>query len=215
MSEIHAEVHEVNRLDFYCALRAVLEHVGTAVKQLDAVSMADGALWATDALTAGYASVDASLPAATLPSSEARELARFVKPNRVAEREGSVLLAVQGDFLHVGLRQPGMPETDSEVYDVRAPNSHKAISVWTLVQHISKLPRLSVEGAPAAAGLLARFKSAERHPSDRMRVYPKLSSTGPRAVVTVGDKFVGLIAGLSAPAPGVEVADATLEDWGL
>lgn len=234
----------VTREQLANALKAVLEHVGPANQHLDFVGIRGNLIYATDGYTIGISSVgEESLigldQEVFLPTKEARDLLRFVRPDRVRDRTMRVEILVAQDpafnpttghpdglaaeEFHVGLREddPNADITTSEVYSLY-PADYPMVNfkkVWAAMQDIYSQTFFSEEYV-MQAGLVARFKAAEQRFGDRMRLWPAAPAHmkhGQRALVTVGSSFIGAIAGLGEPSENNDIpfGDSTLDDWGL
>lgn len=196
----------LNREEVAAALKAVLDHVGTANTHLDYVGMRGNLLFATDGYTAGV-SFTGETPVVGidqevyLPTKEARDLLRFVRPERVRDRDMRVefLVAPGTEYdpgaghprpscpkdcpwyahseleLHVGIRPDGPNSDDitSEVYSLY-PAGYPAVDferLWESFQDIRKHTFYTDEFV-LQPDLAARFKSAGRQFGDRMRWFP-------------------------------------------
>lgn len=233
----------INRAAFAHALRAVLEHVGTRESGLGWVGWSESQLYATDGYTAllWRPSLDRDLPPMSwrMATREAKDLLRYVKPNRVREKLDDVELLVARNLetgnweLHVGLVVP-LDETipveaqeenagqvyDSEVYELLTDDVGTHITAQRIFANLDALvskTRVMSNEWVLQSGLVARFAAAEVEYGDRTRWYLCATPKGDAAVVTVGDSFLGGVMGLSEPVgeSEYELRDASLRDWGL
>ena len=184
------------RADLTYALTAALTHEGNR-KGGVGLAVRAGMLraYATDGYTAGLAQVpwpqvqpfDACLPAA-----EARDLMRFLRPSRVDEQTETVEMLAQDGELHVAI--PG----DSQVFTLQEP----VYSEDTFIALLGKLNGLPTEYGEClySPNLLSKFAKAQRTASDRLRLYPKRAHNGKYgiALLTIGEHFIGSIAGLDS-----------------
>lgn len=222
----------LSREELAHGLRAVLEHAGQERQHLDFVGLVGTTLWATDGYTVGIY----SLPSFNgfdfemfLPSKEARDMLRFVRPDRVRDRMMRVeLLVAEGEDidseeLHVGLYSEDVNGDllTSEVYSLYPPE-YPAFSfdqLWSTIRDIRKETFYTDEFV-LRPSLAARFKAAERQFGDRMRWNPAAPAherAGQRAIVRVGSNFLGAVIGLGEPADNNDIpfGDSTLTEWGL
>lgn len=193
------------RTELGWALKAVLPHCGSQVKQLDMVGISRSYVYATDGYTAGIARCD-STGVARLTSRDASDLQRWVRPTTKKTEDQPVVLKVTDTELHVGLLDADDQLVDSTVYelDTRRPELEDEIVGW-----IRQTEHLIAGGDLLAykPDLFARFDKARREETDRLRLYPKctdrlggvLVGVG---LVTVGDDFLGLIHGLTDDGVG-------------
>jgi hypothetical protein len=185
----------MTRADLTYALTAVLPHEGR--KGGVGLSVRTGALraYATDGYTAGLTQVSwpqASPLDACLPVGEARDLMRFLRPSRVDEHGETVELLVADNELHVGI--PG----DSQVFTLQEP-IYTADTILALFRDIHGLPEGYGE-CLYSPQLFGKFAKAQREPADRLRLYPKRPNNGKYgvALLTIGEHFIGSIAGLDS-----------------
>lgn len=210
---------EIPRPDFHYALRAVVDHAGDKQRGLDYVGVycTDWCVdvFATDGYTAGLVRLPTIFrhgdpESFYLPVKEAKDLIRFVKPNRVADKTDTIRLVVSGSELHVGITSEA-GELQSEVYTLLEGSVKVGQSeLWQLFRHL-RCHHTGEEFWTVQATLLARFKSAEENEGDRMHLYRSKHA----ALITVGSRFIGALEGLQEPSASVTYGDATLEDWGL
>jgi hypothetical protein len=197
---------QVNRVDLFHALDAVIPHAGSG--RLAAVGIAERKgklhLFATDDATAAISRVELfgmraveTFSPVLLPTREAKELLRAVRPALKAHQEESVTLlngdldydSTSYDELHV---QVG--EEDGEVYSL-------ADEMWGLEDVLDLISRIRrrVDGSTPLVfnpAYLARFQKASPDASSRMRIYPIRKGAAGAALVTVGADFIGAIAGM-------------------
>lgn len=185
----------MRRDDLAWALTAVLPHCGS-LPELATVGIESGLrstyLYATDRYTVGVARIGPALGfSATLPKSEAADLLRFVRPDKVAEQAESVetLLGDRGG-LHIAL------QSDSAIFETE-PTVFTFADITLLLHSIKALPNEfeRLEYNPAFA---SRFAKAKREANDRLCITPKrFKGRNGVALVAVGKNFLGAIAGLS------------------
>lgn len=231
----------LNRAEFAHALKAVLEHSGTADSKLDWVGFGGNQLYATDGYSAliWHSGYGPGMQDWKLSVKEAKELLRYVKPNRVREKDEEVQLLDHqnpetGEWeLHVGLFVP-LDETkpvesqidnagttyDSEVYSL-LDTTYSDLStktLWGAIEHYAA-ERLFSSDWVVQSALVARFKSAEIEYGDRTHWYlsGRSQDGAHAAVVTVGSNFIGCVMGLGEPVgeSTYQLRDSTLEEWGL
>lgn len=215
----------VNRDDIAWALAAVLPHAGRQSLGLDCIGLhsKDGQLfvYATDAYTVGIARLpyEGHAVSAQLSIGEAKDLERFVRISRKSDEQNNVglvgnpvsygyLLGYDDLELHVGL-QSDDEEVDSAVFWQRPPVLRQG-NLWDAISHhVGSMPeRLEVETREYTynPAFLGRFGKAARLKTDSLRMYPYMvDSKGYDynvALVTVGDNFLGAIAGMDH-RPGI------------
>ena len=187
---------DVARPALFGALDSVLVHVGPASKGLDTVclTLSDGLLsaCATDDRTTGLARVPVTGSGGWtihLVKAEATELMRAVRTTLKRHDEELVQLLVSGSELHV---QVG--DEEGVVYDI----TERAWDSGSVQQLLTRILDREDRDIPLCFDptLLARFGKAARGDGDRMRLYPIGKASQGAAVVTVGDNFVGAIAGM-------------------
>ena len=200
----------MNRSDLSYALQAVLPHAGTSAP-CDVVGLAaeDGvlAVWATDRYTAAVATVPTAwaLGDTFLSAKEARDLERYVRPVLVAHKAASVELGPSFPFTVWNERDREALEFDT------ASDGVSLDQLLRLFDGIhSQSPGYSQQVYDPQ--LLARFVKAQRHPTDRLRIYPRVSEKSyGTALVTVGDSFLAAVAGLSFDSVGEDPITSLLE----
>lgn len=193
------------RAELGWALKAVLPHCGSQVKQLDTVGISRSYVYATDGYTAGIAKCDSTTPA-RLTSRDASDLQRWVRPTTKKTEDQPVVLKVTDTELHVGLLDADRL-VDSAVYqlDTRRPNLEQMLNGW-----VNQVDRMAEGNGELVykPDLFARFDKARREETDRLRLYPKDTYRGDSLVgiglVTVGDDFLGLIHGLTDDGVGYQ-----------
>lgn len=206
----------MNRADLEWALKAVLPHVGTRQQGLDRVGLEfrGGVLcvYATDRYSAGVAMIPGGPDwHFALDAKEAAELMRWVRPQRVAEREMDVVYAVEDGELHVGWGddeyfESGVFETVDQypAYDV----------VLDMIHRLHAAER-EFEACIYQPKLMERFAKAQRADTDRLTILPRRAVIGNglsgAAVVTVGDDFIGAVAGLTYENKGAAKVAAFLD----
>lgn len=175
----------MNRSDMSWALQAVLPHAKTELG-------IDGRLvFATDRYTTGIAQTGEPFDHPVfLPMKEAIDLERFVRPKRKRDQDERVESALSGGELHIACGG------ESGVFDTCEPVVTLA-TLTTLLHLLFLLPPDSREQIldPQYA---ARFSKAQRVETDSLHVFARLSNLPTKrgiAIVTVGDNFVGAIAG--------------------
>lgn len=202
----------MRRGDLAWALTAVLPHAGkteaTAVVGLEQLNGWVHA-YATDRYSMGIARIESMTDLdLRFTTKEATDLMRFVRPNRVAEHEQQLVLAVQPGEFHVGLVDADDVLCESEVYET-TPHD---LELSYLLEFMRRL-----DAAPGEWGecvfqppLAAKFAKAQRVDADRLRILPHHASDKyGAAVVTVGTNFIGAIAGLEYDQLGT----ATVADF--
>jgi hypothetical protein len=177
----------VNRASLSYGLTACLPHAGQTV------GIERGLVYATDMYTTGLARVAGESVYAALPLGEARDLAKFVKPLRKAQEVEEVQMLVDNDELHVGVGD------DSAVFALASEYVHVGLDL--LLRSLEVLYGLPDDRRELILNpsFAARFARAARD-GDRLRLYPRLSvipRTRGVALVSVGDAFVGAVAGLA------------------
>jgi len=197
----------MNRSDLAWALTAALPHAGTTKGPVVGLQGRDGALYvySTDSYTAGIARI----PSATecngldlhLPKAEAADLLRFVRPTRVAEHEQEVTFMHVNGELHVAFRVPARTADDeSAVFECVTAE----LSLDTLLDLCRGIAHLPTGGNLVfQPPLMAKFGKAQRHETDRLSIYPHEGNDRYGvALATVGENFVGAVAGLALdPVP--------------
>lgn len=207
----------MNRADLAWALNAVIPHAGNAHQGLDHVGLTyrDGALfvYATDKYTAAVARVnDGAAFDAALQTKEATDLLRFVRPNRVPEREQEIGSLVRDDELHIGFWAPDDPEAtaplDSAVFETCEPKlSLDYLLDW--IRRLNDVPELD-DNLIVQPKLLEKFAKAARADTDRLWILPRhASDRHGAAVVAAGADFIGAIAGLTYD----QLGDATVASF--
>ena len=187
----------MNRADLHWAITATQPHAKTFI------GLDRGVVYATDNYTAAIARAADHSPTLALPPSEARDLARFLKPTRKAHESDDIQLVHRGDELHVGL-----DDGDTAVFEcVDVPLPLEYITTF-----LNKLRGLPVEWSQCVYSpeLLARFAKAQRVEGDRLRFYPRRGNDRYGVgLVTVGGRFVGGVAGLTYDVdPGFPLLDS-------
>lgn len=184
----------MNRADLGWALSAVLPHTGktteTAVVGLDYI---DGwtYVYASDRYTTGIAKIPASLFISDhLPTREATDLMRFVRPAKVAEQVEEVEHVTQPGELHVAAGD------DTAVFET-VDSALQLEHMLSLIRAIDARP-VEWEALVYQPDLFAKFAKAKRTETDRLRIFPRRAiDRNGVAVVTVGTAFVGAISGLT------------------
>jgi hypothetical protein len=199
----------MRRDDLHWALNAVIPHAGK--KDSASVGLtADGTsarIYATDQYTLGIARIDAGLNISSmhLPLKEATDLMRFVRPNKVAEQSEHLAFALQNAEFHVATDQ------DSAVYETVQSN----LTVDYLSDFITRLAVAPKEWDELIyqPELITRFVKAKRLETDRLRIQPRHSiDMYGAAIITVGDDFVGAVAGLAYDDLGPNVVSSFLAE---
>jgi hypothetical protein len=204
----------MNRADLSWALNAVLPHVGNEKNGLNHVGLdfRDGAtfVYATDKYTAAIARVNDGMDfRGALPAKEATELMRFVRPQRVPERDAYVFMEQHGEHgeeLHVGFDDFAGSTFESEVYETCEPKlSLDFLLSW--INHLYTVPELD-DNLIVSPKLVEKFAKAQRADSDRLWIMPRHAwQKHGAAVVAVGGDFIGAIAGMTYDEAGdVKVA---------
>lgn len=193
------------RADLSWALKAALPHVGGNAATAG-VGLYQDVAWATDRYTIGIARIgNGQIPWCEMSTSEAKELERFVRPSRVAHKTEEVILKRADQELHVGL----VDSEDTAVFELLPSGTLTPLAVCVQVLEINAgLEPVSYEHCPYDPEFLARFAAAKQDPFDRLWLSQRRANNArvgdfPAALVIVGDKFIGSIAGLSVE-PGYE-----------
>lgn len=196
----------ITRADLSWALKASIPH-SDKVRSLVGLDMHRNALavYSTDNYTAGIAYLDdpEARISCLLSPSEAVELERHVRPNKVAEHSESVTLYHSGTELHIAFG-----DANGVVFDVEPMRRE-----WSHAVLAAKLTALATKPIEDEAfifdpDLFARFGKAKRGPDDAMQVIPLLADQKHGvALVTIGESFVGGIAGFAYEKARVEVTD--------
>ena len=185
----------MRRDDLGWALTAVLPHCGS-LPELATVGIESGLrgtyLYATDRYTIGVARIGSALGfSATLPKSEATDLLRFVRPDKVAEQAEAVetLLDDRGG-LHIAL------QSDSAVFETEE-SRFNFTDITLRLRLLEALPN-EYERLEYNPSFTVRFAKAKRESNDRLGITPKrFKGRNGVALVTVGKDFIGAIAGLA------------------
>lgn len=199
----------MRRDDLAWALTAVLPHCGS-LPELATVGIESGLrgtyLYATDRYTIGVARIGLALGfSATLPKSEAADLLRFVRPDKVAEQAESVetLLDDRGG-LHIAL------QSDSAVFETE-PSGFTFGDLTLRLRLLEALPN-EFERLEYNPSFAVRFAKAKRESNDRFCITPKrFKGRNGVALVMVGNDFLGAIAGLSYEREDVSTVAGFLE----
>lgn len=207
----------MNRSDLRWALDAVLPHTGRTA-ETDVVGLTqDGeynlVVYATDRYTFGAARVAAGPHVdVRLTTKEARELLKFVRPERVAHNDHEVIMLVRDNELHVGFCDEDGETYTSAVFDT----VERGADLNYLERFVDWLSEHETEYQACIfrPKIFGRFSKAERYETDRLHLLPKrLDDRHGAALVMVGKHFVGAIAGMSydQPLAALEDPDATTE----
>ena len=198
------------RSDLRWALDAVLPHVGKLAGTAVVGLTSDGRtldVYATDRYTVAVANIDTDCVDldVRLPVGEARDLLRFVRPSLVKHESEWLRVVTDGPELHVGLVNEDEEVYDSAVFEtVSSPVS--SANLRALIAQLDSRPT-GIEDLVYWPRLFGRFAKAERVETDRLTLSPKrLQERYGAAVVTVGDRFVGAICGMTYEAPQSEEA---------
>lgn len=207
----------VNRADLAWALNAVLPHVGSKAENLDYVGFSltySLKLYATDKYTAGVAGIavadidfESSEPVEfALPKKEAKDLLQMVRPTLKRHESEQVELLLADSELHIALEaSEDGGERETAVFETVSPEmdydrvSGRIRAVWGADEEdLSQHPEL-----PFKPDFAARFAKAQRYETDRLILSPRMIDglEYGASYVTVGDHFVGAIAGLTYSAP--------------
>lgn len=184
----------MNRSELRYALDAVLPHVGS----IDAtarvgVDYRDGTayLYATDRYTFGVVRTPDDSPPVSgqLPTKEAKDLLRFVRPSTKATEVEPVTMLTRDLELHVAI------PNDSAVFDL-VPPSYSLADLDALFASISAA---EVEWSQQiySPELFGRFAKAGQREGDRLRLRPARGGRAGCAVLTLGEHFYGGIAGMT------------------
>jgi hypothetical protein len=210
----------MNRADLSWALNAVLPHVGNEKNGLNQVGLdfRDGAtfVYATDKYTAAIARVNDGMDfRGALPTKEATDLMRFVRPQRVPERDAYVFMEQHGEHgeeLHVGFDDFAGSAFESEVYETCEPK----MRLDFLLDWIRAIDRSAVEYEELIVNpkLMEKFAKAQRADSDRLWIRPRKNAEAyGAAVVAVGTDFIGAIAGMTYDQQSTARVASFLYPW--
>jgi hypothetical protein len=205
----------MNRGDLAWALGAVLPHVGTTKGKYVGMDRRDGNayVYATDTYTAGVARIPLLGAGAvafehpfrySMSKSEAQDLMRFVRPTKKAHDTEELTVQAVGMELHVATAE------DSAVFDLVTDNPVTLDLILDTIRATADLP-VEMFGIIQQPSLAAKFAKAQRYDTDRLRVYPfgGWGDINGLAIVTVGEHFIGAVAGLTYKPSG------TLESFGI
>lgn len=207
----------MNRADLSWALNAVIPHAGRALETTDRVGLAFSQGYSFVFATDRYTSAIARVPNGAdfniwLPTREAQELERFVRPSYKDEYADELVYAQQPQEFHIGfermVHRDGTREDDSAVFET----ADNGVRLGFLLDHIRRLSAAPAEFDECIylPELITRFAKAKRETSDRFRILPRhTSDRNGAAVVTVGTDFVGAIAGLTYD----QLGSATVADF--
>lgn len=202
----------MNRQDVYWSVWSVLPHAGKAPHSkfpVVGIDIEHGQLYAyaTDNYTMAVARQATEHPTLSvqLSTSEATDLARFVRPGKKAEDVEPVRFALQGGELHVGLAG------DSAVFETVHFAGYTRHTILGLVDNLWNRSRVDTMPSVWDPDLAKRFAQAKRGEHDRLTFWPRyVSSEAPGAgVVVVGDSLIGAVAGMEA-VPAADVARSFL-----
>ena len=196
----------MNRSDLAWALGAVLPHVGTTKGKYVGIEARGGQIYvyATDAYTAGIARIPLGTEVdgfrhsyrCSISKSEAQDLMRFVRPAKKAHDAGELTVHAVGEELHVATAE------DSAVFDLVSDNP---VTLDLILEVVSATLSLPHDNATIVLqpSLAAKFAKAQRYETDRLRIYPfgGWGDVNGLAVVTVGEHFIGAVAGLTYEPP--------------
>lgn len=203
----------MNRADLSWAIKAALPHAGRTVEtEVVGFEQRDGHLYvyATDKYTLGIARVpfDGALPATFLLARDAQDLERFIRPNRVPEREQAVELLVHQDEMHVGF--DSMEGDDTAVYGTADRHFGLSDMLGKVAQLWALQPTTEIVLQPR---LLEKFQKAARVDVEQCWVWPTTQDNGPAAVVAVGTDFIGAIQGLTLTISDVDNAVTAVDSF--
>ena len=224
----------VNRQHLYDALDAVLPHVGTASRLLDCIGFEDRGdtlhVYATDRFTAGVSAVhkapgsSGTLSPVQLAKAEALGLLRSIRPTLKAHSDDTVQLAIgPAEFAGAEDEPPQVltalhaqwGEEDGVVFGPAVTGSD--LDYDALMQLVVQMRQRGEEKETPLIfnpAYLARFNKAAVDDSVRMRIYPIRKGTAGAAVVTVGDNFLGMIAGMKERMESTEATEGSkVDDW--
>jgi hypothetical protein len=192
----------VNRADLAWALNAVLPHVGkrpeTAVVGLQRDADFQLVAYATDKYTFGAARIpDGPELDVLLPTSEATDLLRFVRPANKKQDVHEVITAARGAELHVGLVDEDGETFDSAVFNTTENSDLTLAYLEGFTDRLAAAPD-EFQACVYQPKVFARFAKAGREETDRVQLLPKhISDRNGAALVLIGDHFVGAISGLT------------------
>lgn len=181
----------MNRADLDWALDAVLPHVGKH-EWTAGVGFHDGHLFATDRYSIGVSRIaDAPLRSFFMSTREATDLMRYVRPKNKTEQAEELTVGFRELELHIGLE-----DGDSAVFEL-TEMPYEFGDVMNKLAELHEAPRefTSLIYQPK---LFSRFAKAQRNDGERLHIYPcHLNDKHGAALVTVGEHFIGGIAGLT------------------
>jgi hypothetical protein len=202
----------MKRSDLTWALGAVLPHVGTTKGPYVGMEGRDGQayVYATDTYTAGLARIPLGAVDfwnLSMSKSEAQDLMRFVRPTKKAHDTEDLTLRDLVEELHVATAE------DSAVFDLATDNPVTLDLILDTIRATADLP-VEMFGIIQQPSLVAKFAKAQRYDTDRLRVYPfgGWGDINGLAIVTVGEHFIGAVAGLTYEPSGTS---NTLESFGI
>jgi hypothetical protein len=204
----------MNRADLAWALGAVLPHVGTTKGKYVGIDRRGGQVcaYATDTYTAGIARIPLGAGPApfghsyrySMVKGEAQDLMRFVRPTKKAHDTEELTVQAVGMELHVATAE------DSAVFDLVTDNPVTLDLILDTIRATADLP-VEMFGIIQQPSLAAKFAKAQRYDTDRLRIYPfgGWGDINGLAIVTVGEHFIGAVAGLTYEPSN------TLESFGI
>lgn len=199
----------MNRAEMSWALSAVLPHAGRYPRP-SFVGLEHRGDWLYVYTTDRYTLAIARIPCDpfknvererfaehTLSVKESTELERYVRPNRVAEKDEKVLYAVTDNELHIGLAD------ESAVFEASSPDGEFEY----LLGLVNTARGTAVEWQPVTVdpAYLARFAKAKRGDGP-VRIEPKAGNQSGALLITAGEDFIGLAMGIAYahPLPAVD-----------
>jgi hypothetical protein len=207
----------MNRADLSWALNAVIPHTGRRTETTNRVGLAYRDGWSFAYATDRYTSAVARIPNGAdvrlwLPTSEAVELERFVRPSYKDEYEDELVYARQPQELHIGIDRridrEGTREEDTAVFET-VDDGVELEYIFDFIHRLSLAPA-EFDECIYQVDLAAKFAKAKRTGEDRLRILPRhTNDVYGAAVVTVGTDFVGAIAGLTYD----QLGSATVADF--
>jgi hypothetical protein len=138
-----------------------------------------------------------------MSKSEAQDLMRFARPTKKAHDTENLTIRAVGMELHVATAE------DSAVFDLATDNPVTLDLVLDLIRRTVLRPVEMFDSIIQQPSLVAKFAKAQRYDTDRLHIHPFPQRYLDSAIVTVGEHFIGAIAGL-APEPS-----SVLESFGI